>query len=68
MNGYLLYRKDGRSAIVLNDMSDEEVYYVANKLHRTRNKWLKNFAGKLLEDFFAKSYGVDSTPPVTKIT
>jgi hypothetical protein len=45
----LLYRHDGRSAILLTFDSDQELYVVLNKLQRTRNKKLKNIIKNILE-------------------
>ena len=44
MQGYLLYRKEGHTAIVLIAEDDDELHYVLSKLHRSRVRWLKQFA------------------------
>lgn len=64
MNGYLLYRKDGETALVLKCQDDDELFYLLSKLERTRVKWLKRFAKELLKDFFEKSNGDEVAPPV----
>lgn len=64
MEGYLLYRKEGRTAIVLTCEDDDELSYLLRKLERSRVKWLKSFARGLIEDFFEKSHSGESTPPV----
>jgi len=64
MEGYLLYRKEGRTAIVLTCEDDDELAYLLRKLERSRVKWLKQFAKGLLADFFEKSSSGESTPPV----
>lgn len=64
MEGYLLYRKEGRTAIVLTAEDDDELHYLLSKLYRSRKGWLKDFAAELLEDFFNKSAGVDLEPEV----
>lgn len=68
MNGYLLYRKEGQTCIVLTCEDDDECIYLLRKLERSRVKWLKSFAQKLMEDFFAKSSAVEPNPPVTIVT
>lgn len=55
MEGYLLYRKEGHTAIVLIAENDDELHYVLAKLHRSRIKWLKEFAKNLLEEYFIKT-------------
>lgn len=55
MEGYLLYRKEGHTAIVLIAENDDELHYVLSKLHRTRVKWLKEFTKNLLIEYFQKS-------------
>lgn len=64
MNGYILYRKDGKTCLVLNTENDDELHYLLSKLERTRNKWLRRFARELLKDFFEKSNGGEVAPPV----
>lgn len=64
MEGYLLYRKEGKTAIVLTSEDDDELHYLLNKLYRSRKGWLKDFAGQLLEDFFEKTTQVEAEPPV----
>lgn len=68
MEGYLLYRKEGRTAIVLTCEDDDELSYLLSKLERTRVKWLKAFAKGLIQDFFAKSSSGEECPPVTVVT
>lgn len=68
MEGYLLYRKEGKTAVVIIAEDDDELSYLLRKLHRSRVKWLKDFAGKLLEDFFTKSHSEEPEPPVTVVT
>ena len=67
MQGYLLYRKQGKTSIVLTCEDDDELSYLLGKLERSRVKWLKSFAKGLIEDFFAKSNGVEICPPVTVV-
>lgn len=67
LNGYLLYRKDEETALVLKMEDDDELFYILRKLERTRVKWLRQFAKGLLEDFFEKSEGGVSCPPVKQI-
>jgi hypothetical protein len=55
MDGYMLYRKDGRTALVLLCEDDDELYYTVSKLHRSRNKGMKEFAQRLLEQYFLES-------------
>lgn len=55
MEGYLLYRKEGRTALVLIHEDDDELYYVLRKLYRSRDKVLKNFAADLLEEYFKET-------------
>jgi hypothetical protein len=64
MNGYILYRKDQKTCLVLSTDSDDELYYLLNKLYRSRDLWLKQFAKELLADFFEKSNGDEVAPPV----
>lgn len=64
MEGYLLYRKEGKTAIVLTTEDDDELHYLLSKLHRSRKSWLKDFAGQLLEDFFEKTTQGYTEPPV----
>lgn len=64
MNGYLLYRRDGETALVIKCQDDDELAYLLRKLERSRVKWLKQFAKGLLADFFEKSSSGESTPPV----
>lgn len=68
MNGYLLYSRDEETCLVLKMVNDDELLYVLRKLERSREKWLKSFAQKLMEDFFAKSSEVEPNPPVTIVT
>ena len=67
MEGYLLYRKEGRTSIVLTCEDDDELSYLLSKLERSRVKWLKEFASNLMRDFFAKSSGELDCPPVTVV-
>lgn len=67
MEGYLLYRKEGRTSIVLTCDDDDELSYLLRKLERSRVQWLKAFARGLLEDFFAKTNGAEVCPPVTVV-
>jgi hypothetical protein len=67
MEGYLLYRKEGKTSIVLTCEDDDELSYLLRKLERSRVKWLKAFAKGLIEDFFAKSNGEEVCPPVTTV-
>jgi hypothetical protein len=67
VKGYILYRKDGETALVLQCQDDDELHYLLSKLHRTRNRWLKSFAGKLLQDFFEKSNSAEVAPPVQEV-
>lgn len=67
MKGYLLYRKDGETSVVLTCEDDDELSYLLRKLARTRVSWLKRFANELLPDFFEKSNGTESVPPVKEI-
>lgn len=55
MDGYMLYRREGHTAIVLITEDDDELHYVLSKLHRTRVKWLKAFAQNLLTEYFKKT-------------
>lgn len=64
MKGYLLYRKEGETALVIQCQDDDELFYLLSKLERTRVKWLRSFAKGLLKDFFEKSYGCEIAPPV----
>lgn len=64
MNGYLLYRKEGKTCVVLECEDDDELSYLLRKLERSRVLWLKSFAKELLADFFEKSVSEDSCPPV----
>jgi hypothetical protein len=67
MEGYLLYRKEGKTAIVLTCEDDDELSYLLSKLERSRVKWLKEFARGLIKDFFAKSNEDEACPPVTVV-
>lgn len=67
MEGYLLYRKEGKTAVVLTCEDDDELIYLLRKLERSRLQWLKQFAAGLIADFFEKSNGVESCPPVTVV-
>lgn len=67
MEGYLLYRKEGKTSIVLTCEDDDELSYLLSKLERSRVKWLKAFAKGLIEDFFSKSNGEEACPPVTTV-
>jgi hypothetical protein len=55
MNGYMLYRKEGHTALVLIAENDDELHYVLSKLHRSRVKWLKEFTRNLLKEFFEET-------------
>lgn len=68
MNGYLLYRREGQTCIVLTCEDNDECIYLLRKLERSRVKWLKSFAQKLMEDFFAKSSAEEPNPQVTIVT
>lgn len=68
MNGYLLYRKEGKTCIVLACENDDETIYVLRKLERSRVKWLKNFAAGLIAEFFEKSNGELAEPPAQIVT
>ena len=68
MEGYILYRKEGKTALVLTAEDDDELHYLLSKLHRSRKGWLKDFAAGLLEDFFDKTAQTDLEPPVRKIS
>lgn len=46
---------------------DDELFYLLNKLHRSRNKWLKSWAGELIKDFFEKTNGGEIAPPVRQV-
>ena len=67
MEGYLLYRKEGKTSIVLTCEDDDELSYLLSKLERSRVKWLKAFAKELIQDFFAKSNSEEAEPPVTVV-
>jgi hypothetical protein len=67
MEGYLLYRKEDKTSIVLTCEDDDELHYLLRKLERSRVKWLKVFAKELLTDFFEKSNGVEPCPPVRTV-
>ncbi len=64
MNGYILFRKDGETAVVIKCENDDELLYLLRKLERTRVRWLRSFARKLLVDYFEKSNMVEEVPPV----
>lgn len=64
MDGYLLYRKDGETCVVLKTEDDDELVYLLRKLERSRVKWLRSFAEGLLKDFFAESTSGELEPPV----
>lgn len=69
MEGYQLYRKEGRTAVVLICEDDDELYYLLNKLRKGRGpKPLKQFADRMVEDFFDKSTRDDPEPPVDTIS
>lgn len=55
MEGYILYRKEGRTALVLIHEDDDELHYVLRKLYRSRDKALKKFAEELLEQYFKET-------------
>lgn len=55
MEGYILYRREGRTALVLIHEDDDELHYVLSKLYRSRNKRLKNFAKNLIEEYFTET-------------
>ena len=67
MNGYLLYRKEGKTCLVIEAEDDDELHYLLSKLERSRVKWLKEFAKELLADFFEKIHGDDPIPPVHEV-
>lgn len=67
MNGYILYRKDGQTALVIKCENDDELLYILRKLERTRVKWLKSFAKNLLVDFFEKTNSMEDIPSVHKV-
>ena len=52
MDGYMLYRKEGHTAVVLIAEDDQELFYLVSKLAKTRNKGLKTLAQTLQEEFF----------------
>lgn len=68
MRGYLLYRKDEETSLVLTCENDDELLYLLRKMERTRVKWLKAFAQGLLTDFFSKAYGPELWPEAKEIT
>jgi hypothetical protein len=68
MEGYVLYRKEGKTALVLSCDDDDELFYLLSKLERTRVKWLKAFAKELIVDFFQKISGEDSEPQVKTVS
>jgi hypothetical protein len=51
-DSYILYRKDGKTAVVLITENDDQLFYVLNKLQRTRDRELKKFAKNLIEEYF----------------
>ena len=63
MEGYLLYRKGDKTCVVLTCEDDDETIYLLQKLQRSRIKSLKEFAGKLLADFYEQSNGEQVEPP-----
>ena len=68
MNGYLLYRKEGQTCLVITCEDDDELSYLLSKLERSRVQWLKGFAKELLADFFEKSASEDQCPPVRHVS
>lgn len=52
MQGYMLYRKEGHTAVVLIAEDDDELFYLLNKLKRSRERFLKEFSGELIEQYF----------------
>lgn len=47
----LMYKENGRSAILLTFESDEDLWCVLNKIGRTRNKHLKNVIQNIMRRF-----------------
>lgn len=67
MDGYILYRKEGETCLVLKCEDDDELSYLLRKLERSRVSWLKQFARELLTDFFEKTNSDDPEPPVHEV-
>lgn len=45
----ILYRKNGRTALLLLTEDDDDLWYIINKLGRTRNKMLKRLTNSIKE-------------------
>lgn len=58
----MLYRRGEETAVVITCEDDDELFYLLDKLKRTRVKWLKKFASDMLVDFFEKISGSENYP------
>ena len=63
VEGYLLYRKEDKTCVVLTCEDDDETIYLLQKLGRSRVKSVKELADKLIVDFYELSNGEMVEPP-----
>jgi hypothetical protein len=56
LNGYMLYRKHDKTAVVILCENDDELFYFLKKIGKSRFKVLKELSNDMMERFFAESF------------